>query len=109
MGKLYRGCCKIIFFFKALLAFLAGIALMGYQGYKVINQYSPAPPPLPPVTFPVIGAIDASKCYFQDTVRARLEPPPNAFFFGYSIQWDRDLPSRLASRMNQAPSLVKFN
>jgi hypothetical protein len=39
-----------------------------------------------------------------------LEPPPNAFFWGFSVQWDVDIPERLVQRLGveRTPAIIKY-
>ncbi|KAJ3306439.1 hypothetical protein HDV03_005049 [Kappamyces sp. JEL0829] len=106
-GVAYRGCCKTIFFFKALLAIVLGAAALGVQGYLVYLRFTTAPKPLPPVGFPDLGSADAPKCFYNPSRgRARLEPPESSFFFGFSPQWvNGDLPLDVASRIGYRPPL----
>jgi hypothetical protein len=51
---------------------------------------------------------NAAEC-FHTSRKARLEPPPGAFFLGFSIQWDVDLPDKLVERIGgskRAPALI---
>ncbi|EGF81320.1 hypothetical protein BATDEDRAFT_36866 [Batrachochytrium dendrobatidis JAM81] len=102
-----RQCCGLLFALKATFAGLAAIAGLSYQAYLVYTLYGPDLR-LAPVIIPPPGTADASLC-FHDVAsgKARLEPPPGTFWFGFSLDWSVDVPDQLNKRIGKAP--VIFN
>ncbi|KAI8916244.1 glycoside hydrolase superfamily [Gorgonomyces haynaldii] len=107
MGRGMRGCCRFIFCMKATLAILLAFAALGIQGYliydkrmKSLNNVKLAAIPLPDT-----GAADAVKCYYKTSQGARLLPPNGQFLFGFSVQWDRDLPKNFNDRLGMRPAI----
>jgi hypothetical protein len=107
MGKATRAICGLAFLLKAAIAVIIGIALLGFQVYKVYDLFKNAPKRLPPVLIPALGSAEALRCFHQSKT-ARLEPPPGVFFWGFSLQWDVDTPQQLRERMGINPALIKF-
>jgi hypothetical protein len=78
-----------------------------FKKYLISNR---APKPLPPIPIPPPGSANARECFHLSS-KARLEPPPNAFFWGFSVQWDVDLPERLVQRLGleRTPAIIKYS
>jgi hypothetical protein len=106
MSVTFIAFCKTLFFLKALFAVLLACTIIGLESYMVYIKYETSIKPLPSIEFPPAGAPDAEACYHR-AGKARLEPPNGAFFFGFSLDWSKDLPQLLSDRMNLAPSMVK--
>ena len=78
---------------------------MGYQVYLAYDMYVNAPKKLQSIRIQ-----DPRECYYRNNGRARLEPPDNAFFWGFSLQWDRDTPLQLMERLGGTrPGLIKYS
>ena len=110
MGQGRRFCCGCLFVTKATIAFLLGLGGLSYQSYRIFALHKEALKymPLPSIAIPEPGSANAAMCYYDSSSRlARLEPPGNHFFWGFDLQWDRDLPSRLISRINRRPAIFK--
>jgi hypothetical protein len=108
MGKLYRQCCNGAFALKALIAAGLAFSLLAYYVREVILLYNDLEiTPLPSIFIPEAGSAGAELCFYSSKTKARLEPPEGTFLFGFSLQWDRDLPELFAQRMEIYPSLVK--
>ena len=76
---------------------------MSLQVYKVYDLYVNSPKKLVPIRF-----TDPRECYYKNSGKARLEPPDDAFFWGFSLQWDRDTPQQLSDRLGNRPGLIKY-
>lgn len=77
---------------------------------RVYSLYSLTlvPPPPAAIEFPDVGQVDpqapqALNCAHEEGL-ARLEPPDGDFIWGFDLQWDRDLPTELVSRLGQRPT-----
>ncbi|KAJ3256788.1 hypothetical protein HK103_005162 [Boothiomyces macroporosus] len=105
MGKAYRRCCNIVFYFKATFAFFISIYAMAYQVYMVHIPIRP----LDPVYMPPINSKDSQMCFHDTTAgRARLEPPADKFIFGFSLDWAIDHPQALRDRLG-GPAVPLIN
>ncbi|KAJ3273458.1 serine palmitoyltransferase, long chain base subunit [Terramyces sp. JEL0728] len=56
---------------------------------------------------PPVGSKDSHICY-HETTRARLEPPPDKFIFGFSLDWAIDHPQALRDRLG-GPAVPLMN
>jgi hypothetical protein len=97
MGRAYRSFCQTIFVIKAMSALIIALSFLTMLSYMVFLKYENRIKPLPPIEAPLTG----ESCYYTSTTRARLEPPEGSFFFGMSLQWDRDTPQQVQERMGK--------
>lgn len=100
--------CTSLFVVKASLAIVLGALALGFNGYKVYDRYAtaPRPHPLPPIGFPAIDSADASRCYYNSTTLARLEPPDGTFLMGISPSFTNGaLPQDMVNALGFTPPL----
>jgi hypothetical protein len=85
-----------------MFALLLGSSMLSYQAYQVFKLYQ-LNKPLPPIELPK----DPRECYHRGP-KARLEPPPRTFFWGFSLDWAVDTPQLLVERINFRPGMIKY-
>lgn len=103
-----RSACALLFWSKVFLAVLLALVAIGLQSFLIYDKRQTAlanpwiPPPAPPViSFPGgFNAQNASTCSYTPGPRARLEPPPGVFLWGFDLQWNVEVPSEVVSRLN---------
>jgi hypothetical protein len=104
--RLSRKFGAFLFGIKFLVSFFAAVGSLGVQLYWVRDAYLAEMAIQGLVLQPVTIPKDSKACLHTST-NSRLDPGANTFLFGFSLQWDRDLPSSLVSRIGMNP--VVFN
>ena len=96
-----RACCRALFAAKCALSFVLAVSAIAVQAFWVsqMQTLSPTRFRLPPIS-------SAASCTFVSGKLARIEPPLGTFMFGFSLQWEADLPTRLVARLNGVAPVV---
>lgn len=103
-----RAVCGCIFGAKLALSVLLAIAAIGVQIFWIYEMHRVAPGYVPPEPVPVFE-LSSPQCSTPSGGLARLEPPDGSFMFGFNLEWNKDLPSRLSQRINGIkPAIFKY-
>jgi hypothetical protein len=98
--------CSFFFWIKVSLSLVFALLAIVYQVNLVWNlrlQALQSHRPIIPI--PDAKDLNASKCYFTSRSKARLEPPDQSFLWGFHVQWDRDTPNSMVSRLGNQPAI----
>jgi hypothetical protein len=99
--------CAFFFWLKALLAIIVVLSLLttySWLIYKIrIYSLTVVPPSQPAVFVFRDDGQTTSTCAHEEGF-ARLEPADGDFIWGFDIQWDRDLPTEVVSRLGKRPA-----
>lgn len=104
---MYRSACAVLFWIKAIISLIIVISLTSTFSWiiyraRVYSLSVVPPPPAAAFQFPEVGEVSGA-CNHNSPF-ARLEPQDGDFIWGFDLQWDRDLPSAVVSRLGKRPT-----
>ncbi|KAI8902429.1 glycoside hydrolase superfamily [Globomyces pollinis-pini] len=96
--------CNCLFFLKASLAVLFGVAGMAYNGYKVSVLHADAVSKFGRPATSVVIDPTSTECN-APVGRAKLEPPDGTIMMGFHPDWIIDLPADIQRKVGFTPAV----